>query len=346
MSERQPGGATTSETTTSGSTTSGATTSEAISAIPDLADRIGGAVGKVLKGKGPAIEAAITTLLAGGHVLIEDVPGVGKTTLATALARSIDAGVRRIQFTSDMLPTDVTGLSIYDQDAHTFRFHPGPIFSNIVVGDEVNRATPKTQSALLEAMEERAVTIDGTTHALPSLFTVVATQNPQDMEGTFPLPEAQRDRFMARISLGYPHRDAEVAMVVSRNSLESGRLTESVATVAEVVEAQAVVGRVQVREEVASYLVSIVGGTRNHPGIALGGSPRAGLHLAAMARARSAMNGRAYVTPDDIAVLASTVLAHRLVPHGRFASVREEYDAATRIVAEMVASAPVPHERW
>nr|NLD40593.1 AAA domain-containing protein [Actinomycetales bacterium] len=293
-----------------------------------------------MKGKDGAVWAAITTLLAGGHILLEDVPGVGKTTLASALARSLDAGVRRIQFTSDMLPTDVTGLSIYDQDTRDFRFHPGPVFTNIVVGDEINRATPKTQSALLEAMEERSVTIDGTTHRLPDLFSVVATQNPHDMEGTFPLPEAQRDRFMTRISLGYPSTDAEMAMLTARSSLR-GPLTTPVASIAEVVHAQQEVARVHLSDEVARYLVTVVAGTRTHAGIALGGSPRAGLHLAAMARARAAMGGRDYVVPDDVALLAGTALTHRLVPRGRFASLQDEYQTAAAIVAELVARTPV-----
>ncbi|MDO5494274.1 MAG: AAA family ATPase [bacterium] len=305
--------------------------------VPELARRIATEVGKVIKGKDEAIRTAITTVLARGHLLVEDVPGVGKTTLATALARSLDASVRRIQFTSDMLPTDVTGVSIYDQESRTFRFHPGPIFSNIVVGDEVNRATPKTQSALLEAMQERSVTIEGTTHRLPELFTVVATQNPQDMEGTFPLPEAQRDRFMARIALGYPDDRAEVEMLTSTES-GSAHATTVVAGVDEVVAAQDSVARVRLAEDVAAYLVAIVAGTRTHPGIQLGASPRAGLHLAAMARARAATGGRDYVTPDDVALLAATTLTHRIVPHGRFPTMRDEHQAASEIVAELVST--------
>lgn len=241
--------------------------------VRDLARKIAVSLGRVLNGKADAIESAITTLLAGGHLLLEDVPGVGKTTLATALAKSIAADVRRIQFTSDMLPTDVTGLSIYDQARQEFRFHPGPVFTNIAVGDEVNRATPKTQSALLEAMGERKITVDGQTRPLPELFVVVATQNPQDMEGTFPLPEAQRDRFMTRISLGYPDAGAELSMLKARGSSDPALDVVPVATVDEVLAAQRAVTRVHLADEVGAYLVAIVAGTRAHPGVALGGSP-------------------------------------------------------------------------
>lgn len=309
--------------------------------IKDLAGRIAEAMARVLSGKDTAIESAIMTLLAGGHILIEDVPGVGKTTLATSLARSLDAQVRRIQFTSDMLPTDVTGLSIYDQATREFRFHPGPIFTNIAIGDEVNRATPKTQSALLEAMGERSVTVDGNTRALPEPFIVVATQNPQDMEGTFPLPEAQRDRFMTRISLGYPDAAAEVAMVAARRESDPADAVTPVVSLDTVVTAQRRVATLHLADEVSRYLVALVAGTRSHPGISLGGSPRATLHLARMARARAAVQGRDFVSPDDVASLAGIVLSHRLVPRGRFGSVGEALTAATEIVAEIVSHTPV-----
>ncbi|MBN9612861.1 MAG: MoxR family ATPase [Actinobacteria bacterium] len=312
-----------------------------LAAVNDLARRIAISLSGVLNGKPEAIESTVTTLLAGGHLLLEDVPGVGKTTLATALARSIEAKVQRIQFTSDMLPTDVTGLSIYDQDRHTFQFHPGPIFTNIAIGDEVNRATPKTQSALLEAMGEGAVTVDGQTRSLPELFIVVATQNPQDMEGTFPLPEAQRDRFMTRISLGYPDAAAEIAMLAARSTSDPAQSVAPVASIAEVLAAQHLVSQVHLADEVARYLVAIVAGTRTHPSIALGGSPRATLHLARMARSRAAIRGRGFVTPDDVAALAGTVLPHRLAPTGHFATVGEAYLTASNVVAEVVARTPV-----
>ena len=311
------------------------------SAAAELGARVSAAVGRVVSGKTQAIESAVMTLLAGGHLLIEDVPGVGKTTLATALARSIDADVRRIQFTSDMLPTDVTGLSIYEQDAHVFRFHPGPIFTNIAVADEVNRATPRTQSALLEAMGERAVTVDGRTHRLPELFMVVATQNPHDMEGTFALPEAQRDRFMSRISVGYPDAGAEVEMLAAREASDPADAAAAVASVDDVIAAQRAAGRVHLAEEVSRYLVAIVSATRTDPGISLGGSPRASLHLARMARARAALHGRAFVSPDDVASLAGIVLPHRLAPRGRFASAADALAAAGEVVADIVARTPV-----
>lgn len=312
-----------------------------LEAVAGLARRVAASLGLVLNGKPEAIESTITTLLAGGHLLLEDVPGVGKTTLATALARSIEARVQRIQFTSDMLPTDVTGLSIYDQERHAFQFHPGPIFTNIAIGDEVNRATPKTQSALLEAMGERSVTVDGETRRLPELFVVVATQNPQDMEGTFPLPEAQRDRFMTRIALGYPDAESEIAMLAARGAADPSERISPVATIDEVLAAQRIVSGVHLADAVARYLVAIVAGTRAHPSLALGGSPRATLHLARMARARAAIRGRGFVTPDDVAVLAGTVLPHRLDPKGHFATVGESYLAATSVVAEVVARTPV-----
>lgn len=312
-----------------------------LSQVNGLARRIAASLAQVLNGKPAVVESAILTLLAGGHLLLEDVPGTGKTTLASALAGSIQADVRRIQFTADMLPTDITGLSIYDQDSREFRFHPGPIFTNIAIADEVNRATPRAQSALLEAMAERAVTIDGKTRPLPRLFTVVATQNPQDMEGTFPLPEAQRDRFMTRIALGYPDNPAEVAMLSARGPHDPLDEVVPVASVAEVLAAQQVVTNIHLSQEVSGYLVSIVSATRSHPELSLGASPRATLHLARMAQSRAATRGREFVSPDDVASLAGIVLPHRLSLSGRFASVTEAHRAAVAVVAEIVSRTPV-----
>ena len=306
-----------------------------------LARRLGDALGRVVQGQSAVIETVITTVLAGGHLLLEDVPGVGKTTLATTLARAISADTRRIQFTADLLPTDVTGLSVYDQETRRFQFHPGPIFTNIVIGDEVNRATPKTQSALLEAMEERSVTVDGSTHRLPELFVVVATQNPQDMEGTFSLPEAQRDRFMTRISLGYPDAAAELRMLLAPPGPELRDAAGSAATVDEVRAAQRAVQRVHLSADVGAYLVALIAATRAHPGIALGASPRASVHLSRMSRARAAVRGRDFVAPDDVASLATTVLSHRLVPQGRFGRADEAARVATEIVEEIVARTPL-----
>ncbi|MBK0420247.1 AAA family ATPase [Leucobacter sp. CSA1] len=310
--------------------------------VSALAGRIVDEVASAVVGKPAEIEAAVATLLAGGHLLIEDVPGVGKTTLASALARTFGADSVRIQFTSDMLPTDVTGVSVFDQVTREFRFHRGPIFANLVVADEVNRSTPKTQSALIEAMGEAHVTVDGTTYPLPDPFMVVATQNPQDMEGTFPLPEAQRDRFMARISLGYPSLEAEVALLESRSSADPLAGVRTVVPLGEVVAARAAVSAVHLATEVSSYLVSIVSSTRAHRGIVHGASPRASLHLAQMARARAAMAGRAYVSPDDVAALATIVLSHRLVARDLHASAVDALAAAARAVDEIVARTPVP----
>ncbi|KAM9862250.1 hypothetical protein ACI1US_01859 [Leucobacter sp. BZR 635] len=306
--------------------------------VAELAARITQSVSLAMSDSHAAVDAAIATLFAGGHLLIEDVPGVGKTTLATALGRSIDASVRRLQFTSDMLPSDVTGLSVYHQDAHEFTFHPGPIFSNVVIADEINRGTAKTQSALLEAMAERTVTIDGHTRDLPELFLVVATQNPGDMEGTFPLPEAQRDRFMTQISLGYPSADAETAMLRARAGGDPVRSITPVADVAEVLRAQRAVNDVHISEAAARYLVALITATRTHAALSLGASPRATLHLAHMARARALLRGRNFVTADDIARLASAVLTHRLLPSGYFDSELDATRAVANVVTEIVAN--------
>ncbi|MFV0434236.1 MAG: AAA family ATPase [Leucobacter sp.] len=317
------------------------TTEREARAIATIARRIADEVGRAVVGKTAEIDTAVATLLAGGHLLIEDVPGVGKTTLASALARGFGAEGTRIQFTSDMLPTDVTGVSVFDQATKEFRFHHGPVFANVVVADEVNRSTPKTQSALLEAMGEGRVTVDGTTYPLPNPFMVVATQNPQDMEGTFPLPEAQRDRFMARISLGYPSLEAEISLLEPRTA--GGALAEigAVVPLDQVVAARRAVTRVHLAPEVGRYLVEIVAATRAHPGIVHGASPRASVHLSRMARAGAAMAGRPYVSPDDVATMAAAVLPHRLVTGDPYASMADALAAAERAVNDVVARTAV-----
>jgi MoxR-like ATPase len=276
--------------------------------------RVIAAVERVIEGKTDAVRLALTVLLAEGHLLIEDVPGVGKTMLAKTLARAVDCTVRRIQFTPDLLPSDVTGVSVYAQERREFEFKPGAIFANIVVGDEINRASPKTQSAMLECMEERQVTVDGRTYRLESPFMVIATQNPIEMEGTYPLPEAQRDRFTARIAMGYPAEGAELAMLDTHGAhdpladlgpvLDGGRITAMAHAVR----------TVHVAESVRRYAIDLVAATRTHPDLRLGASPRATLHLLRSARAAAALDDRDFVLPDDLQLLAPSVLAHRLLP--------------------------------
>ena len=282
--------------------------------LQESAGRIRDNIEQVIEGKPEVVRLSLVVLLAEGHLLIEDVPGVGKTMLAKALARSIDCSVRRIQFTPDLLPSDVTGVSIYDQEAREFEFKPGAVFANLVVGDEINRASPKTQSALLEAMEERQVSVDGTTYVLETPFMVIATQNPIEMEGTYPLPEAQRDRFTARVSMGYPSVDAEVELLSSHGSSEPLDDLEPVADALEVRKLIEVVRGIHVSTEVRQYVVDLLTATRTAPDLRLGASPRAGLQLVRAARASAALDGRDYVLPDDVQLLAGPVLAHRLLP--------------------------------
>jgi MoxR-like ATPase len=298
----------------------------------------------VIDGKPEVSAMALTVLLAEGHLLIEDVPGVGKTMLAKTLARSVGGTVSRIQFTPDLLPSDVTGVSVYDQGSGQFEFKPGAVFANLVIGDEINRASPKTQSALLECMEEGQVTVDGRTWRLPDPFMVVATQNPVEMDGTYALPEAQRDRFMASVSMGYPDPQAELAMLRSR---EASSPLDAVRPVVSMDEVQAMIAAaraIYLSPAVEQYLLAIITATRSHPDLRLGASPRATLQLARAAKARALLEGRDFVLPDDLESLAVAVLAHRILPSrqalGR--SGTSESDTAAEIVRGIVAETPIP----
>ena len=306
------------------------------------AHRVATAVESVIEGKSEAVRLALTVLLAEGHVLIEDVPGVGKTMLAKALARSTDCSVRRIQFTPDLLPSDITGVSAYNQERREFEFKPGPVFANIVVGDEINRASPKTQSALLECMEERQVTVDGTTYPLAPPFMVIATQNPIEMEGTYPLPEAQRDRFTARISMGYPSAESELAMLDAHGSSSPLEALEPVARAEDMRELIAAVRKVHVADALKQYVIKLVTATRSTPELRLGASPRATLHLLRASRARAALDGRDFVIPDDVQALALPVLAHRLLPSAEALVARQ---LPEQVLAAIVGQVPLPQFR-
>ncbi|MEU5833537.1 MoxR family ATPase [Streptomyces diacarni] len=310
-----------------------------LSELSATAGEVRRCVESVIEGKPEAVRLSLTVLLAEGHLLIEDVPGVGKTMLAKALAASVDCSVRRIQFTPDLLPSDITGVSVYDQQRKDFEFKPGAVFAQVVIGDEINRASPKTQSALLESMEERQVTIDGKSYELPDPFMVVATQNPVEMEGTYPLPEAQRDRFMARISLGYPSPSAELEMLDVHGSASPLEDLQPVAHAHDIVKLIEVVRRVHVADAVRRYAVELVSATRAHPELRLGASPRATLHLLRASRAAAALAGREFALPDDVQALAVPVLAHRLLPTAQAQLNRRTAD---QVVGEILQRVPVP----
>ncbi len=293
----------------------------------------------VIQGKRDVVELLVLAMVSEGHVLIEDVPGVGKTQLAKSLARSIEGRFTRIQFTPDLLPSDVTGVSIWDRNAGHFEFQAGPIFANIVVGDEINRASPKTQSALLEAMEERQVTSDGVTRALEPPFMVIATQNPLEHEGTYPLPEAQLDRFMMRVVIGYPSREKELEILNTHGVRSTFHDLDSVASLNDVHDMVDIARQINVSGSVKDYIVDLVEGTRLHPDVLLGASPRSALFLQRISRSRAAASGRDYVMPDDIKVLASPVLEHRLALRPE-AQMRGETIAS--VIEDVLARIRVP----
>ncbi|HEU4674897.1 MAG TPA: MoxR family ATPase [Motilibacteraceae bacterium] len=329
-------------TTTTGGATGPLGTAASLDEVGHTTSRISAAVERVIEGKSEVVRLALTVLLAEGHLLIEDVPGVGKTMLAKALARSVDCSVRRIQFTPDLLPSDITGVSVFNQERRDFEFKPGAVFANIVVGDEINRASPKTQSALLECMEERQVTVDGTTYHLDSPFMVIATQNPVEMEGTYPLPEAQRDRFMARLSMGYPSPAAELDMLDTHGATSPLDELEPVADARDVTKVVEAVRAVHVSPAVREYAVALVTATRTSHELRLGASPRATLQLVRAARAMAALDNRDYVLPDDLQTLAVPVLAHRLLPTAEAQLARR---GTEQIVADLVERQPVPTGR-
>ena len=307
--------------------------------LVQIATQVSAAVQTVITGKPGAVRLALTVLLAEGHILIEDVPGVGKTQLAKALARSIDCSVRRVQFTPDLLPSDITGVSAYNLELRQFEFKPGPIFANIVLGDEINRASPKTQSAMLESMEERQVTVDGSTYQLDRPFMVIATQNPIEMEGTYPLPEAQRDRFLARIAIGYPDKAAELSMLETHGSTSPLDQLKPVTHAGDVRALVAAVREIHVSAALRQYIIDIVNATRNAPELRLGASPRAALHLLRASRAHAALDERDFVLPDDVQALAVPVLAHRLLPSAEAMVGR---DLPEQVLASLVRRLPLP----
>ncbi len=312
--------------------------------VAEIGERLMAAVETVIDGKTAVIRTALAVMLSEGHLLIEDVPGVGKTMLAKALATAMSGSVRRIQFTPDLLPSDVTGVSVYEPEHRTFEFRPGAVFANVVIGDEINRASPKTQSALLECMEERQVTVDGETYHLQAPFFVVATQNPVEMEGTYPLPEAQRDRFTAQVAMGYPSATAELEMLDSHTSRMPLDELSAVTTTDEVAGLISVVRRVHVSDDVRRYIVDLMTATRRHPELRLGASPRAGLQLLRTARAAAALDGRSFVLPDDVQALAGAVLSHRvLLTPDATVSRRQPFEIVAEIVSRLALPAPARH---
>ncbi len=293
----------------------------------------------VIQGKREIVELVTACLISGGHALIEDVPGVGKTLLAKSLARSIDCTFQRIQFTPDLLPSDVTGVSVWDREAGQFVFRSGPVFANVVLGDEINRASPKTQAALLEAMEEQQVTVDAVTRSLPPPFIVIATQNPIEHEGTYPLPEAQLDRFMMRLDMGYPSRAKELEMLETHGEHSTFEDLEPVVHADDVVQMMALANRIHTSDPVREYLIDLAEATRTHPDLLLGASPRATLFIQRATRTRAATQGREYVTPDDVKVMLEPILNHRMVlqPEAQMRGT-----SIAKVIEDVAGSVPVP----
>jgi MoxR-like ATPase len=308
-----------------------------------LAKALRANVARALRGKDEVIELALAALAASGHLLLEDVPGVGKTTLAQALAKSLDLSFARIQFTNDLLPGDIMGVSVFDQRAGQFVFKPGPLFAHLVLADEINRTTPRTQSCLLEAMAEGQVSVDGAARALPSPFLVLATQNPHEHAGTYPLPESQLDRFLLRLSVGYPSAEVERELLLGGGTQEDLQDLQPVASAVEVRRLQAAVEDVRVAPEIADYVLALVGATRTSALLSLGVSPRGALSLLRVAQARALLRGRGYVEPDDVKELCVPCLAHRVVLAGRMAAAGEiEREAAERVIRDLAEQVPAP----
>lgn len=307
--------------------------------VADITERIAQSVGQVIIGKRNEVRLSVLGLLCRGHILIEDIPGVGKTMMARSLSKAIGCKFSRIQFTPDMLPSDVTGVSIYNQRSNEFEFRPGPIMAQIVLADEINRATPKTQSALLEAMEEKQVTVDGVSHQMEKPFMILATQNPIEYEGTFPLPEAQLDRFLMRIQMGYPTPEEELTVLSAQQYEHPIGNLQQVISVEELIAGQEAIKQVYVAEEVKQYIIQLVTASRRHSDVYLGSSPRGSLGLFRTAQARAAMAGRDYVVPDDVKALAEVTLAHRIIvgPSARINNI-----TSRNIVQDILASTPVP----
>ena len=310
-----------------------------MSDVQEIAKRIVDNIEHVIVGKRTPVQLTVLGLLCQGHMLIEDVPGVGKTVLAKSISRSVGCQFQRIQFTPDMLPTDVTGVSVFNQKTREFEFRPGPIHAQIVLADEINRATPKTQSALLEAMEERQVTVDGQTHPLAPPFMVLATQNPIEYEGTFPLPEAQLDRFLLRIELGYPDKDDEIEILDRQQRVHPIEKLDQVVSVDELLEAQEAIKEIYIDPLVKDYIVEIVRRTRIHPDVYLGASSRGALAIHRLSQARASMFGRDYVLPDDVKALSEAALSHRIIV-GPAARIKDVEPAT--IVEDILENLPVP----